>query len=146
MLLRTKQTGAVITNHEFLAAFPNTSFTSPITEQTYNDFGYDVVLDGPPANPTRYQVAYQDGVQESDGVWRIKYSVMNMDADGIADKDSQQTKAVRDTRNARLSACDWTQLADSTADKTAWATYRQALRDIPTQSGFPWEVIWPTQP
>jgi len=34
-------------------------------------------------------------------------------------------------RNDELSASDWTQLADSTANKTAWATYRQALRDLP---------------
>jgi len=31
-------------------------------------------------------------------------------------------------------------------DKAVWATYRQALRDVPTQSGFPWEVTYPTQP
>jgi hypothetical protein len=30
--------------------------------------------------------------------------------------------------------------------KVAWATYRQALRDVPSQAGFPWEVQWPTQP
>jgi len=34
-------------------------------------------------------------------------------------------------------------VADASVDKTVWATYRQALRDIPTQSGFPWEITWP---
>ena len=61
-------------------------------------------------------------------------------------KDAEQAKSVRDSRNTKLTDCDWTQIADSTADKTAWATYRQALRDVPSQAGFPWTVTWPTQP
>lgn len=53
---------------------------------------------------------------------------------------------VRDKRNFMLAACDWTQVADASVDKAAWATYRQALRDVPQQSGFPWNVQWPTKP
>lgn len=61
-------------------------------------------------------------------------------------KLTQQAAAVRANRNARLAATDWTQIADSTADKPAWATYRQALRDVPSQVGFPQSVTWPQQP
>lgn len=53
---------------------------------------------------------------------------------------------VRAERDARLVACDWTQLADCPLDAdavTAWATYRQALRDVPRQAGFPSAVEWP---
>ena len=53
---------------------------------------------------------------------------------------------IRMLRNQFLLSCDWTQVSDSTTDKAAWATYRQALRDIPTQAGFPDTVQWPTQP
>jgi len=53
---------------------------------------------------------------------------------------------VRMLRNQLLLACDWTQVSDSTADKQAWTTYRQALRDITNQAGFPDKVQWPTQP
>ena len=63
-----------------------------------------------------------------------------------ASADEQQAKSVREDRNKRLADCDWTQLADSQVDKSAWATYRQALRDVPTQSGFPWEVTWADAP
>ena len=45
-----------------------------------------------------------------------------------------------------LSDCDWTQLADAPVNKEAWATYRQALRDITTQEGFPFNVVFPEQP
>jgi hypothetical protein len=54
--------------------------------------------------------------------------------------------AVRAERNARLSACDWTQLVDAPVDAAAWASYRQGLRDVPNQAGFPWEVSWPVAP
>jgi hypothetical protein len=53
---------------------------------------------------------------------------------------------VRAKRNQLLSASDWTQVADAPVDKAAWATYRQALREIPQQEGFPATVVWPTQP
>jgi hypothetical protein len=53
---------------------------------------------------------------------------------------------IRAQRNALLSACDWTQLADAPVDDLAWAVYRQALRDIPDQPGFPANVVWPVAP
>ncbi len=49
-------------------------------------------------------------------------------------------------RNAELTSSDWTQLADSTADKAAWATYRQALRDLPANNADPKKIKFPTRP
>lgn len=60
--------------------------------------------------------------------------------------DEEKASEIRQQRNQRLSECDWTQLADSTANKEVWATYRQALRDITLQPGFPWSVNWPEKP
>lgn len=53
---------------------------------------------------------------------------------------------VRDRRKGLLAASDWTQLPDAPVDKAAWATYRQALRDITKQEGFPTNVNWPESP
>ena len=50
---------------------------------------------------------------------------------------------VRAERDALLAASDSMALADRITD--AWKTYRQALRDVPAQSGFP-DVTWPTEP
>ena len=63
-----------------------------------------------------------------------------------AGANDRKAAEVRAERNAKLSATDWTQVADTTADKTAWATYRQALRNVPTQTGFPNTVVWPVAP
>lgn len=52
----------------------------------------------------------------------------------------------RDLRGKLLAASDWTQVPDAPVDQAVWATYRQALRDIPQQEGFPESVVWPTKP
>jgi len=52
-------------------------------------------------------------------------------------------------RNTRISATDWTQLPDAPltdAERAAWAAYRQALRDVPDQDGFPGAIAWPVEP
>ena len=55
--------------------------------------------------------------------------------------------AVRNERARRLKASDWTQLPDiPPTTKALWEPYRQALRDVTQQPGFPHNVIWPTQP
>jgi hypothetical protein len=53
---------------------------------------------------------------------------------------------IRQERNTLLSDCDWTQVSDAPVNQVAWQTYRQALRDITAQEGFPYSVIWPTKP
>lgn len=60
--------------------------------------------------------------------------------------EEEMAAKVRKQRNAKLAECDWTQLADAPVDKAAWAAYRQSLRDITAQAGFPQSVQWPTQP
>lgn len=116
------------------------------TDEVLEALGADVVFEGPQATPTRYQISFRDGVEQMDGKWYTKYSVADLDAEGIAAKDAEQAKSVREQRNQKLKDSDWTQVADAPVDQAAWATYRQALRDIPAQAGFPWDVQWPTQP
>jgi len=136
-----------------------------LSEQVLNDLGADVVFEGPQASGgDQYQYSQRSGVEQINGKWYTKYvlgpvftdrpaegdqpamTAAEQEAAYKATKDAEQAKAVRDDRNKRLADCDWTQLADSTADKAAWATYRQALRDITSQGGFPWNVTWPVQP
>jgi len=146
MEIRIRESGQVVTDSEFRAMFPNTGFPVQLTEQIINDFGGDVVFEGPQAQPSRYQVGFRDGVEQINGKWFTKYSVSDMDDEAKAALDAQQAKSVRNDRTNRLSESDWTQLADAPVDKTAWATYRQALRDVTTQDGFPWSVTWPVKP
>jgi hypothetical protein len=70
-------------------------------------------------------------------------------AEEQAEIDTQKAAQVRRERNTKLTECDWTQLNDTPLDNAAkiqWTAYRQALRDVPSQAGFPHNVVWPTKP
>ena len=76
-----------------------------------------------------------------DGMWFERWAL----ADLTADETAAQWSAVREQRNAKLAACDWTQLPDAPVKAVAWAEYRQALRDITDQPN-PFELVWPIEP
>jgi hypothetical protein len=166
MQIRT-QTGSVMYESEFRAyqkANGGPSWDTTTTE-VLGALGADVVFEGPQATGgTFYQYSQRDGVEQIDGKWYTKYILGPVFTDRAASegqpaqtaaeqetaykamKDAEQATNVRRQRTEKLKDCDWTQIADSTADKTAWATYRQALRDITGQAGFPWAVTWPETP
>ena len=157
MEIRIRQTGSVVFDNEFrtYAQTQGAVFGTPLTEEFINQYGGDIVLEGPQATTTPpYQYSQRSGVEQLDGKWYTKYIAGPVFTDGEttaaeqeaaykAMKDAEQAKSVRDDRTKRLSDSDWTQIADSTADKAAWATYRQALRDVTKQDGFPWAITWP---
>lgn len=66
--------------------------------------------------------------------------------------EEERWESLRSMRDGRLAQCDWTQLADvhlTNAQKAAWVTYRQALRDLPSLEGAPWTmdtIPWPEAP
>jgi len=74
--------------------------------------------------------------------WELRQSA---DVTPAPKKPEPTWDTVRARRNMLLSASDWTQLPDSSADQQAWAAYRKALRDI-TKGEFANKVKWPTQP
>lgn len=53
---------------------------------------------------------------------------------------------LRKERDSRLTSSDWTQTADAPVDQSAWANYRQALRDLPENTVDPFNPVWPTKP
>ncbi len=66
-------------------------------------------------------------------------------------KYDQQATDMRNERDARLLQSDWTDTASAPARLgeplyTQWQAYRQALRDVTKQPGFPFNVVWPTPP
>jgi hypothetical protein len=63
-----------------------------------------------------------------------------------AERLAQASIGARAERDRRLAACDWTQVADAPVDREEWAAYRQLLRDVPEQPGFPDSIVWPEEP
>jgi len=72
--------------------------------------------------------------------------VENKTQDELDAEKTQKANEVRYKRNMLLTQSDWTQLADAPVDNLAWAVYRQSLRDITLQAGFPFTVDFPVAP
>ena len=67
------------------------------------------------------------------------------EAEWAAASDARAAESVRSDREERLAKTDWLALSDTTMS-SEWTTYRQALRDISAQAGFPNTITWPTKP
>lgn len=169
MEIRLRSTGEVMYEGEFRTRFAQNLPPRPLTQEWLDSYvsdpAGDIVFEGPQATGgTVYQYSQRAGVEQLDGKWYTKYilgpvftdrpasegqpaqTAAEQEAAYKATKDAEQAANVRNSRTQMLKDSDWTQIADSTADKAAWATYRQALRDITTQAGFPWTVTWPDAP
>lgn len=158
MEIRIRTTGAVMYESEFRNLHLATSFPPVLTSELLNEFDADPVLEGAQVSGDRYQYSQRSGVEEVNGQWFTKYiagpvftdneeaTAVEQEAAYKAAKDEEQAKSIRTSRNEKLKECDWTQVADAPVDKEAWAAYRQALRDVTSQVGFPWDIIWPNDP
>lgn len=98
------------------------------------------------APSTDYTQNLKEGHPVYDGGWKQTWIVTQATAGEIAERTQSMADGVRSGRDDLLLKSDWTQVSDAPVDKAAWAEYRQSLRNIPQQAGFPWTVVWPTQP
>jgi len=106
----------------------------------------ETIMQGVARDDIHYIVS---GVVTAKGSRPSQYHEFNFTTQQWDLNSGRQAENARSSRDALLAGCDWTQLPDSPlsdADKTAWATYRTALRDVPSQSGFPGNIDWPTPP
>ena len=167
MAYRIRETGEYVATFSALKSkFPGSLrvVENKVTAAMLDDLGVDSVLQGPQATGgTVYQYSQFNGVEQVGDQWFTKYILGPIFTDTTGEdgvtttaaehqteyetrKDEEQAASVRETRNQKLRDCDWTQISDSTADKETWATYRQALRDVTAQDGFPWTIDWPEAP
>lgn len=77
------------------------------------------------------------------------YAVFDYTTKQWVENENMAIASVSQKRQRLLYSTDWTQIPNnplSTAQQEAWATYRQELRDISQQSGYPFNVVWPVAP
>jgi len=159
---RIRATGELRTQGEVRKIHSNTSLPRVWDSNVCDALGIDPVLEAPKPETTGYTQAVRNGVtQDAKGNWVQAWAVVDMfsdytDEDGLHTKaeqeaayqarlDAEAAKAVRDRRDGLLKETDWMGLSDVTMP-AEWADYRNALRDIPAQVGFPHNVTWPTKP
>jgi hypothetical protein len=128
------------------AAYPLTSFPAQANDEMLAAYGVERVFFSTPPEVTDTQVLEEGTPVFADDRWTQTFTVRDMTAEEVASRNDAQAAAVRSERNEKLSASDWTQLPDAPVDHAAWAAYRQDLRDVTAQAGFPWTINWPTQP
>jgi hypothetical protein len=155
---RNRTTGEVKTQGELRRDNPNISLPRVWNENVYELLDIDPVLASPkPTEVGAYQTVVRDGVvQDADNNWVENWVVRDMFQDttedgvtttkaeheaayqaGLDDKAAEDHRA---TRNKLLADSDWTQINDSPLTnevKTAWATYRQELRDMSDLASWP---------
>ena len=125
---------------------PQISFPSEISNailESFDVFPVAVVAQ-PSVDHTKNVIEKMPAFQ--DGTWTQVWHVSDASAEEVQQRTDAKAADVRSERNAKLTNSDWTQVADAPVDKDAWAAYRQALRDVTAQDGFPWTIDWPKQP
>lgn len=149
MSYRLRENGAILTQGEVRKLFANTSFPAVWDSSVCDFIGIDPILESPQPTTTRFQSCFQNGIeQDALGNWVWKWQVNDFDQEAIDAAIAQQWESIRSTRNTKIAATDWTQVDDApftNVEKAAWATYRQALRDITTQAD-PFAIEWPVAP
>jgi len=130
--------GAILASYGIYHVMPN-------AEPDYDALVQTLVRDAQPQKETRIRQADDEepadvavGDSYETGRWVIGYTVSNK-------TQADAEKAVRNRRDTLLAETDWMALSDITMSSDV-TTYRQALRDIPAQAGFPFSVTWPTKP
>ena len=140
---RIRETGEVISDSEFRLRNKHTSFPRIIDEPLQDQFGIDMIFEGPQKQgPPPYSQTYRDGIECIKGKWYTKYSIRQQDKEPI---DEQRAEGIRMRRDNLIKESDWRAVSDRELEPE-WKEYRQALRDISNQKGFPHEVKWPTDP
>ena len=165
---RNRTTGVVKTQGQWRQEFANMSLPRVWKAATLDALDLDPVLRSPAATVGAYQVSVRDGVvQDANGNWVENYVARDMFSDttedGVtttkaeheaayqANLDAAVAETNRKIRNDLLTDSDWTQMNDSPLTneaKTAWATYRQELRDISDLDAWPnlGDDDWPVAP
>lgn len=126
---------------------PNVSFPKAIPEDTLVDYGvFPASVDPAPSHNTATQSVVENSLPDlRDGAWVIGWSVVDLSGEALTKRLKEVEVEARALRDSLLAATDWTANSDVTMSDEM-RTYRQALRDVPAQAGFPDNVTWPTAP
>ena len=114
-----------------------------LTREQWAELGYHEAV---PLRREPFTTYETEWVKGDDLIYREKVVAATVDE---ASRSEAEKRGVRTERDRRLRATDWTQLKDTTLEGEAmvhWQGYRQALRDVPQQAGFPGIVDWPEEP
>lgn len=133
---------------ELMRDNPNTSFPKGVGDEFLAAYGVYPVT--PAEIPQPFDNVNQNCAVANpvlvDGTWMQSWLITEASDAEKAQRLGDLAQNARVTRDYILHMSDWTQGADAMVDKALWAKYRQELRDITAQSGFPHTIVWPVRP
>ena len=156
-MIRDRQTGQVFQNEEWRRWILETQGASfdQITPEILETLDADPVFEGPQATGgTVYQYSQYAGVEQIDDKWYTKYvlgpifETEEQETEYKTRRDQEQATVIRPSRDQLLKDTDWVAVKayeTNTPMSVGWKNYRQALRDITSQAGFPWNIDWPVK-
>lgn len=135
---------------------PEVSFPKSFEDFDFTEFGVVQVEEAPVPNydPNTQKLTEEAPVEVS-GKWTRTFVVSDLSAEEVQQLTDSKARAIRFERNTKLADTDWRvtyEVEKAAVDGLGiqfplnWATYRQALRDITSQPGFPHNVTWPEEP
>lgn len=138
----------IITFDGLRQEFNNVSFPAIPSDEHFTDRGYEPYIETPMPNYSQGQKAVKsEALSKVDGKWQYTWSIESLTSEEQQKVNDGIAGSVRIERNRLLSESDWTQGKDiSDSISGPWATYRQQLRDLPNQAGFPTNITWPQKP
>lgn len=132
---------------------PNVIFPAHLNNAIMAEYGVYLVTEQPDPSYDKKTQKVEKSAKPVliEGKWVITKTVIDLSEDQISELENGQASLMRSKRNRKLISTDWTQFNDSPLDNTtkqAWATFRQALRDISTHPNWPYlsDEDWPTKP
>lgn len=126
---------------------PNVSLPTVNAEEALVSLGYYPLVVGPipEYNPSTHKFVNSQTPVLVDGVWTLQREIVEYTQEEKQEADYIMGKQIRAERTNKLAETDYLALSDVTMSDEMKA-YRQALRDITIQDGFPWNVVWPVKP
>lgn len=128
---------------------PNTSFPKQVSDSILSEFNIVTVLEVSPPSVEYTQTWKEVSPVLENGVWKQSYSVTNISSEELLIKTEEASKSVRATRDKLIAETDWIVIKNLELNQNVpgvWEVYRQNLRDVPAQAGFPHSVNWPAKP
>ena len=126
---------------------PNISFPSGSVELNLEDFGihYLHIEPEPEFDPSTQRVEVEKTPVLIDGKWTIQKKAVELSEEEKVTATESMAQYIKMKRNKIIQETDYLALSDVTMSDEMKA-YRQALRDITSHDGFPWNVVWPVKP
>jgi len=149
-MLLLKATGNTVEQYPYSVGLlrkdnPNTSFPKKPSASDMAAFGVHPVTEVIPSLGDGQKLTKVWTPTLVSGDWVLAHQAVDLTTEEVAEATAVVAANVREARDKLLAGTDWTAGSDVTMTSTM-TTYRQALRDVPAQAGFPNTVTWPTAP